>query len=111
MRGLTIDTARLARVADNPTPRRAAAGERATRRGRGRGGMYVTAEVLADAAGTYADCRCDELGLVVGMATSDLVELGSGCTGETPDGRRLKPAGSGGWVCPRLDTVRRRYGL
>jgi hypothetical protein len=71
----------------------------------------VRQRILDATAARYRDCRCEELGLEAGMATRELVLLGSGCTGETIDGRRVRPLGSGGWVCPRLDTIRRHYGL
>lgn len=99
---LTIDVPRLERIIDAPITR-AAPGERQPGR-RGRGGSYVTAEVLAETA-TPA-CRCHELGLVVGMPVADLLSLDSGCTGvDSP-----LSVGGGGWVCERLDKVRRRYG-
>lgn len=68
----------------------------------------VSAEVLAEI--TDERCRCEELGLRAGMPVKELIVLGSGCTGETMFGARLRPAREPGWVCNRLDRIRRRYG-
>ncbi len=70
----------------------------------------VSEEVLKETGARYEGCRCDELGLAAGMLVTDLIELGSGCTGETIDGRKVHRVNSTGWVCQRLDLVRRRYG-
>lgn len=106
---LDINMEQLQRIAANPTPARAAPGQ--GRSGaRGRGGTYVSTEVIVDAQGANPGCRCEELGLRAGMPVIELVELGSGCTGQTIDGRKVR-AGQGGWVCNALDTIRRRYGL
>lgn len=81
--------------------------------GTGRGtGAHVSAEVLAETLPRDPGCRCDEMGLREGMPVAELILLGSGCTGEDPFGRlgpRKRNRRSGGWVCNRLDTVRRRY--
>lgn len=109
---LTIDIDRLDRVIERKVIARATrvngSGARRTR-----GAGVVSAEIIASAMGANERCRCEELGLHAGMPVSELVELGSGCTGETPDGRRVagRSAGQGGYVCNALDTIRRRYGI
>lgn len=76
-----------------------------------RAGSVVTAGVLAETLARYPDCRCHLESPVTpgykleeGMPSSDLIELEEGCTGSRQSG------GATGWVCPRLDLVRRRCG-
>lgn len=109
---LNIDIDRLDRVIARPTAQRSVNGS-ASRGGRRVSAGVVSAEVIADAMGANDGCRCEELGLEAGMPVRELVFLGSGCTGETIDGRRVagRGPGRGGWVCNALDTIRRRYGL
>lgn len=88
-----IDRALLSRVMGNATRRRSAGG--------GSSAAVVSAAVLAETARTNRNCHCEDHGLKAGMLVEDLIELESGCTG--------LPTGPG-WVCPRLDAVRRKYG-
>lgn len=64
----------------------------------------VTDALLAETAERYPDCRCTEpgVGLMDGMPASSLWHLEAGCTG----GVHYTP----GYVCPRLNEVRRRVG-
>lgn len=99
-----IDRGRLATVIGRSARTRKAnsrVGQSATSWGR-RGGQ-VTSAVLADTKRRHPGCRCEEkVGLREGMPVAELQELGSGCTG--------LEAGGQGWVCERLDLVRRRFG-
>lgn len=107
---LDIDVEQLQRVIDRPAVQRAAPGDASVRR-RGRGGTYVTEEVLAAVLGDEPACKCEELGLHAGMHVNDLAALGPGCTGvgvKVGD-HELRPGTA--WVCHALDTIRRRYGL
>jgi hypothetical protein len=64
--------------------------------------------VLADTLARYPGCNCHKLGLVAGVYVSDLHLLGAGCTTSLPDIGR--PRGTRpGYVCPRLDAIRRFY--
>lgn len=63
-------------------------------------GTTVTAEVLADTARQYPECRCNELGLEAGFPIKELITLEEGCT-EQLQGQH--------WVCPRLNTIRSIY--
>jgi hypothetical protein len=56
---------------------------------------------IAESAGDHPGCRCD---LRASMTRTQLVELGAGCTAS-------RYFGDIGWVCPRLDHVRRRMGV
>jgi len=109
MTALTIDLSVLAQIASPPVEQPAPSKDGGTKYVRV---ASVSAEVLAETAERYDHCRCDEMGLVAGLPVRDLIELGSGCTGETPSGVRgpYKKRGSAGHVCQRLDLVRRRYG-
>lgn len=72
----------------------------------------VGEDVLADTRNRYPECRCEELGLRAGMPVEELIELEAGCTG-TPGRRRLGTLYNdyqAGWVCDRLNHIRRRYG-
>jgi hypothetical protein len=106
---LTIDVDRLNRVIERKT-QRAAPSVNGTGR-RSSSSATVSAEVIAGAMGANEGCRCEELGLRAGMPARELVELGSGCTGQTIDGRTVGGRTGAGWVCNALDTIRRRYGL
>jgi hypothetical protein len=57
--------------------------------------------VIAESAKGHPRCRCE---LRADMTRDELVALGAGCTAS-------RHVGDVGWVCPRLDTVRRRLGL
>ena len=57
--------------------------------------------VIAESAKDHPRCRC---ALRPSMSREDLVSLGAGCTAS-------RYLGDIGWVCPRLDFVRRRLGL
>jgi hypothetical protein len=56
---------------------------------------------IADSAKDHPRCRCE---LRPDMSREQLVGLGAGCTAS-------KHLADVGWVCPRLDHVRRRLGL
>jgi hypothetical protein len=73
------------------------------------GPTRISAEILAETKSRFQTCRCEELGLEEGLHVDELVFLGSGCTGETMDGRKL-PGRRPMHVCQRLDTIRRRHG-
>jgi hypothetical protein len=104
--GLVVDRSRLQRVIDAQTAI-ATARTRAIENGDDPNAItierrIVSAEVVASTAERFPGCKCDELGLEAGMPVASLATLSEGCT-----------AGSGyspGFVCPRLDTVRRTYG-
>jgi len=75
--------------------------------------MEVEESVLADTLLRYPSCRCERLGLVAGMPVDKLVTLEEGCTGsrqkaQLQGSRSL--AGDAGWICERLNRIRRRYG-
>lgn len=57
--------------------------------------------VIAESAKDHPRCRCT---LRADMTREDLLGLGAGCTAS-------RYLGDIGWVCPRLDQVRRRLGL
>jgi hypothetical protein len=57
--------------------------------------------LIAESASDHPRCRCE---LRADMTREQLVALGAGCTAS-------RYLGDIGWVCPRLDTVRRRLGL
>jgi hypothetical protein len=57
--------------------------------------------VIAESAKDHPRCRC---ALRADMTREDLLGLGAGCTAS-------RYLGDIGWVCPRLDQVRRRLGL
>ena len=57
--------------------------------------------LIAESASDHPRCRCD---LRTDMTRDELVGLGAGCTAS-------RYLGEIGWVCPRLDRVRRRLGL
>jgi hypothetical protein len=57
--------------------------------------------VIAESARDHPRCRCE---LCADMTREQLVALGAGCTAS-------RYLGNIGWICPRLDTVRRRLGL
>lgn len=105
--GLEIDLTRLAEIASPPV-----VGTSAGTDGGGSSRIaVVSAEVLEETGQRYPDCRCEEMGLQPGYPVKELSNLGSGCTGETPFGEKgPNRRGEGGWVCQRLDLVRRRYG-
>lgn len=65
-------------------------------------GSTVTAEVLADTARQYPECRCNELGLEAGFPVAELITLGAGCTELV-----LQPPRN--WICARLNTIRSIY--
>jgi hypothetical protein len=56
---------------------------------------------IADSAHDHPRCCCD---LRASMTREQLVDLGAGCTAS-------RYFGDIGWVCPRLDQVRRRMGV
>lgn len=104
--GLEINLSTLAEIASPPVTQVGAT----TASGETTRVAVVSAEVLEETARRYEGCRCDELGLVEGLPVNELIYLGSGCTGETIDGRKIARHNRAGWVCQRLDLVRRRYG-
>jgi hypothetical protein len=57
--------------------------------------------LITESARAHPRCHCD---LRADMTREELIGLGAGCTAS----RHL---GDVGWVCPRLDHVRRRLGL
>jgi hypothetical protein len=57
--------------------------------------------LIAESAKDHPRCRCE---LHPNISHEQLIALGAGCTAS----RHL---GDVGWVCPRLDRVRRRLGL
>jgi hypothetical protein len=57
--------------------------------------------LIAESARDHPRCRC---ALHANMTRADLVALGAGCTAS-------RHVGDIGWVCPRLNHVRRRLGL
>lgn len=65
-------------------------------------GSVVTAEVLAETARRYPECRCNEMGLEPGFPVSELITLEEGCTEHVMKPRRP-------WICPRLNTLRSIY--
>lgn len=65
-------------------------------------GATVSAEVLADTARQYPECRCNELGLEAGFPIKELILLEEGCTEKVMQPRRP-------YVCPRLNTIRSIY--
>lgn len=80
--------------------------------GSSEGPATVREDVLAESRERYPRCRCEELGLRAGMPVAELVELEAGCTGSL--GRRRLGTFyhdyQAGWVCDRLNLVRRRHG-
>lgn len=77
------------------------------------GPTSVPDTILTETRSRYPECRCEELGLEAGMPTSRLIELEEGCAGSRQrarlEGRTIR-VGDSGWVCPRLDVVRKRCG-
>ena len=59
------------------------------------------ATAIAETRVRYLECRCP---LHDRLTDRELTALGAGCTASTEH----RPVG---WVCPRLDAVRRRMGL
>jgi hypothetical protein len=57
--------------------------------------------LIAASAKAHPRCRCE---LRADMTREQLIGLGAGCTAS-------RYLGDVGWVCPRLDHVRRRLGL
>jgi hypothetical protein len=57
--------------------------------------------VIAESAKAHPRCGC---ALRTSMTRADLIGLGAGCTAS-------RYLGDIGWVCPRLDYIRRRLGL
>lgn len=114
MRGLVIDTTKLARIIEAPTRVSSV-----TMRGEGGEALRVSVvseEVIAETRERYPACRCEELGLYAGMNIGELIRLEEGCTGTRQRaqlmGLGVPTAGNGGgWVCERLDKVRRTYRL
>jgi hypothetical protein len=53
---------------------------------------------IAESAKAHPSCRCE---LRANMTREELVDLGAGCTAS-------RDVGDIGWVCPRLDAIRRR---
>lgn len=51
----------------------------------------------------HPSCTCEEMGLHEGMTLHELQKMGAGCTGSD--------SGGVGWVCGRLSSIRRSYGL
>lgn len=97
MNRLLLDRNALAVViSDSGTQRAQGAG------GRVSGRAVVTSEAIEDAMRWNKTCTCPELGLTPGLPIAQLIELDSGCTG--------LDNGGPGYVCPSLDSVRRRYG-
>lgn len=82
--------------------------------GKGAVASAVTADDLESTRDRWPECRCEELGLRVGLPVAELVDLEEGCTGSRQrarlQGTDVGYAGPGGWVCPRLDKIRRRHG-
>ena len=111
---MTVKRSTLQRIAEATQAREAAA---ANGNGESSGSTrHVTPEVLAATREDYPTCQCEELdpGLRAGMLVSELILLEEGCTGSR---QRAWLSGSApshstppGWVCQRLDKVRRIYG-
>lgn len=57
--------------------------------------------LLAQTAKAHPRCRCQ---LRANMTLDELMRLGAGCTGS-------RGIGDVGWVCPRLNEVRRKLGI
>lgn len=81
---------------------------RALGNGADSGPATVRGEVIAETRGQYPECGCEELGLRAGMPTAELIDLEAGCTGAIH--RFGSPGARGGWVCERLNKVRRQHG-
>ncbi len=104
LQGLTIDTQRVSNVVSRAEALKAASGSGSgSKRGRGQQGA-VTEAVLVDTLREHDHCRCEELGLVPGLPVAQLRDLGAGCCDTRFDQSK-------GYVCGRLDRLRRRYGL
>jgi hypothetical protein len=68
---------------------------------------------MEEALRSNPTCRCEELGLRAGMPVGELIDLEAGCTSSLNKAKLngTKATHSDrGFVCPRLDTIRRRYG-
>jgi hypothetical protein len=105
--GLTIERERLTAVQGRVTAKRALVGSGSTN-GNGdrpsrRGPVVVPDDLIAETATRYPECTCENHGLHAGMRVDQLWSLHEGCT----RGRGRTP----GWICPRLDTIRRRCGV
>lgn len=86
---------------------------RALGNGDSAGPATVSAEVLAETLKSYPKCRCEELGLRAGLPVAELIELEAGCTSSHAKARfenRRVDHHDRGFVCDRLNTIRRRYG-
>lgn len=108
LKGLHISTVRLQEVlsrASTPASSKTSNGGRRSG-GRSTDEARVSQAIIAETGTRYPDCTCEEddrVGLHAGMTIEELQHLGSGCC----DSRfRMH----GGWVCPRLDAIRRAYG-
>lgn len=104
--GLAINTAALDRVSDTHARGEGPEGDASLR--------IVTPEVIAATREQYPDCRCSELGLAAGMRVNALVELEAGCRGNPGrsrlSGEPMSHRDPPGYVCERLNKVRRIYG-
>lgn len=101
MSALLLDRNVLARVIDASGDRRAGSPA-----GGSSAGAVVTIEVIRESTSADGRCRCQDeetmakLGLPVlrpGILVSELHTLAGGCC-------------TGRWICPSLDSLRRRYG-
>ncbi len=79
------------------------------------GGGVISSAVLEELAVRYPECTC---GIPAGLPVANLRNWGAGCTGslvrtvELPSGATVRfghdDKNRGGFVCPSLDTMRRR---
>lgn len=114
VKGLVISVAQVGRIMA-----RGEAAKRSDENGGSRNGGgrqrdgFITEAVLAETLARYPGCRCTELGLQAGVRITDMISLGAGCCGSgdhvSLDGKQRWFVASG-YVCQRLDAVRRVYG-
>lgn len=116
LKGMTISRQELEDVINRAETRKQQRESGETGGSRRERNGVISELVLASTLNDYPTCRCEEHGLHAGMTVIDAIDLGAGCTAsdthwEEINGTREWVSSPGkGFVCPRLDKIRRTYG-
>lgn len=116
LKGMTISRSELEDVISRAETRKQQRESGESSGNRNQRNALISELVLASTLQQYPECKCEERGLRAGMSIVDAIDLGAGCTAsdthwEERDGVREWVSSPGkGFVCPRLDKVRRIYG-